>query len=287
MVRKRMLMLGCVTLLLSGGCSGKSDYAEVSADVADSFPLQAEAAGENPQLIDSDGPYAILHTTAGDVTILLYPEQAPKAVENFITLAREGYYDGTRFHYVKKNELNQTGLPGDPEETERSIWGDPFESEFDNGLYNFRGAVGMANIDGNLSQFYLLVMDKKQEDERIIPASLYMNELILTRGQELNERARQESLSEADIAAFETDLNEEIQAISTDGVPEEYAKKYAAAVSRYDEVGGAWSLDYKHTVFGQIVEGLNVADAISQVKVSAEDRRPKKDVVIESIEIVE
>ncbi|MGL5437031.1 MAG: peptidylprolyl isomerase [Lachnospiraceae bacterium] len=287
MDKRRILILGCAALLLLGGCTGKEDYAEVSADIADSFPIAAETAGENPQLVHSDGPYAILHTTAGDITILLYPEQAPKSVENFITLAREGYYDGTVFHYVKKNELNQTGLPGDPEETERSMWEDSFESEFDNGLYNFRGAVGMANIDGNLSQFYLLVMDKKQEDERIIPANLYMNELILMRGQELNERGQQESLSEEDLVAFEDELNNEIQAIATDGVPEEYAQKYEPVARRYDEVGGAWSLDYNNTIFGQIVEGLNVADAISQVKVSAENRRPKKDVVIESIEIVE
>ncbi|MGL6199571.1 MAG: peptidylprolyl isomerase [Lacrimispora sphenoides] len=46
-------------------------------------------------------------------------------------------------------------------------------------------------------------------------------------------------------------------------------------------------MDYGHTVFGQIVEGLNVAEAITQVKVSAEERKPKKDVVIESVEIVD
>ena len=91
-------------LLLAGltGCQKSGSYAEVSADIADTFPIEAKAAGENPQLIGSDGPYAVLHTTAGDITVLLYEKEAPKAVENFVQLAKQGYYDGSRFFYVKK-----------------------------------------------------------------------------------------------------------------------------------------------------------------------------------------
>ncbi len=276
-----------ISMAVLGGCGSKQTYADVAPDIADSFPLKAEPAGENPQFADSAGPYAVLHTTAGDITILLYPDQAPKAVENFVTLAKEGYYDGTLFHYAKNGELTQTGLPGDSEAEERSIWEEPFEDEFDDGLHNFRGAVGMANAYGNLSQFYLLVQNKKPEDERIIPANLYMNELIQIRMEELNQRAAEETLGETKLMQFETDLNAEIQAIATDGIPAEYEEKYRPVVERYYEIGGGWSLDYKNTVFGQIVDGLNIAEAIAQVKVNAQDRKPKKDVVIESIEIVE
>ena len=292
--KSKMIPLVCLaslTALLAAGCGTKENYAEASPDIADSFPLQAEAA-ENPQLIHSDGPRAILHTTAGDITILLYPEQAPKAVENFIGLAKEGYYDGSLFHYAKKDELTQGGRPADPEAYDRSLWDEPFEDETDNGLYNFKGAVAMAgdgghNPNSNLSQFYLLVKEDIPDDDRIIPANCYMNELKAMRLEEFRVLSRQKQLSEAEIQKFEDDLNAEIQAIATDGVPEEYAPKYAPVAERYKEVGGFWGFDYQFTVFGQIVEGLNVAEGITQVKVSAEDRKPKKDVVIESIEIIE
>ncbi|MFV0242805.1 MAG: peptidylprolyl isomerase [Lacrimispora sphenoides] len=286
-----LVCLAGLTAVLVTGCVKKQSYAEVSPDIADSFPIKAEPA-ENPQLVESDGPYAILHTTAGDVTILLYPEQAPKAVENFIGLSKEGYYNGSLFYYAKRGELTQGGKPGDPEAEERSLWGDPFEDEVDNGLYHFKGAVAMAGDGGNtrnsnLSQFYLLVREEIPEDDRIIPANCYMNDLMNLRLKELEELSKEKELSKEEIQKFEDDLNEEIQAIATDGIPSEYEEKYAPVAARYSQVGGAWGLDYGHTVFGQIVEGLNVAEAITQVKVSAEERKPKKDVVIESVEIVD
>lgn len=286
-----LVCLAALTAVLAAGCAKKQTYAEVSSDIADSFPIQAEPA-ENPQLTNSGGPRAIVHTTAGDITILLYPKQAPKAVENFIGLAKEGYYDGSLFYYAKRGELTQGGKPGDQKADERSLWGEAFEDETDNGLYHFKGAVAMAGDGGytsnsNLSQFYLLVKEEIPEDDRIIPANCYMNDLMKLRLKDLEALGREKELSEEEIKTFEDDLNEEIKAIATDGVPEEYEEKYVPVAARYGQVGGAWGLDYKHTVFGQIVEGLNVAEAITQVKVSAEDRKPKKDVVIESVEIIE
>jgi len=286
--QKKVLLaaLAVLTVLLAGGCGKKT---EAVPDIGDSFPIRAEPAGSNPQLVYSEGPYAILHTTAGDITILLYPDQAPRAVENFITLASEGYYDKSLFHYAKWGELTQTGRPAKAGTAETSIWGGPFEAEFDNGLYHFKGAVGMAG-DGennNLSQFYLLVQDTVPDDGRIVPANFYMNELITMRIGELNERSLESAPDEEELQQFEDDLNAEIQAIATAGVPEEYGKKYEAAAQQYQTVGGAWSLDYHYTVFGQIVEGFNVAEAITRVKVEAATRKPKKDVVIESIEIRE
>lgn len=298
------IMLSAVLL---GGCGEKETYAEVQ-DIADSFPLEAETAGENPQQAVSGGPYAVVHTTAGDITILLYPEQAPKAVENFIGLAKAGYYDGSSFYYVKRDELVQGGRPaaldeyvgseaaekGEPapeEARERSLWDVPFEDEFDDGLHHYPGAVGMAGaVNGenqNLSQFYFLVQDTKAEDERVIPANLYMNELLRMKFWELNEKNKDTKMSEEELKQFEDDLNKEIQRISTVGVPEEYAKKYEPVVETYQKVGGAWSLDYKYTVFGQIVKGMNVAKAMTEVKVDANTRKPKKDILINSIEIVD
>ena len=287
----RRACLAVLAAMIVTGCTKKQSFVETSQDIADSFPIQAEPA-ENPQLVESDGPYAILHTTAGNVTILLYPKQAPKAVENFIGLANEGYYNGSLFYYAKREELTQGGKPGDPEAEEKSLWGDPFEDEVDNGLYHFKGAVAMAGDGGNtrnsnLSQFFLLVRAVIPDDDRIIPDNCYMNDLLNLRLKDLEKLGKDEVLTDEEIQKFEDDLNKEIQAIATDGVPSEYEAKYAPVAARYSQVGGAWGLDYCHTVFGHIVKGLNVAEAITQVKVSAEERKPKKDVVIESIEIVD
>ena len=297
-----------VCLALCAGCGKREEYAQEKADIADSFPIAAEPVEENPQIAVSDGPYAVVHTTAGDVTVLLYPQQAPKAVENFIALAQQGYYDGSSFYYAKRDELVQGGRPaaldaymgsgaaetGEPVpegNEERSIWGVGFEDEFDDGLHHFPGAVGMAGAangaDQNLSQFYFLVQDKKAEDSREISASLYLNELIPHRTDELNEMSRMASLSDAQMQEFEDGLNAEIQQIATEGVPEPYKRRYEPAVRQYEKLGGAWGLDYKHTVFGQIIKGYNVAKAMSQVKVEASGRRPRREILIEEIEILD
>lgn len=134
--------------------------------------------------------------------------------------------------------------------------------------------------DQNLSQFYFTVSEEKPEDERVVSASMYVNELMRQAEEELEEKTAETDLTEEEIEAFEAEWNARIQSINTEGIPEEY-------MERYRELGGKWGLDYKQTVFGQIVDGMNVAQAITQVKVNAADRSPKKEICIESIEILE
>lgn len=303
-VRLAAAVLAVAALL--GGCGGsergrRGDYAEAIMDIADQFPIQAEPAGENPQLIGSDGPYAVVHTDAGDITILLYEKEAPETVKNFVALARESYYDGSQFFYVKKGELAQTGKPaakagetdpnGEPLKfgEERSSTGKPIPDEFHDGLHNFPGAVGMAGLgeDQNLSQFYFTVSQEKPEDDRVVSASFYVNELMRQATAELNQRGKEKTLSEKEIQDFEDELNQKIQSINTEGIPTAYSQRYQPAVEQYGKVGGIWSLDYKQTIFGQIVEGFNVAEAITQVMVNAADRSPKKEIRIQSIEILD
>lgn len=301
-----LLLLGVVAYQIKRNQS----YMITVEDIADSFPLRAVPVKSNPQLVSSDGPYAVIHTTAGDITILLYPEQAPKAVENFISLAEEGYYDGSDFYFVKKDDIAQAGKPmaGNPAaETielpdgeipryalERSKWDEPFDDEFDDGLHNFTGAVAMAGsaygANQNQSQFYFIVRDEKPAEELIPSAYFYMNELITVRLNSFREKYKEATASEAEIKEFEDSLNEEIASIGEGdnaGIPKEFLERYKPAVEQYMKVGGMPSLDYKATVFGQIVDGFNIAKAITQVKVDPSTRSPKKDVIIESIEIKE
>ena len=158
-----------------------------------------------------DMQVAIMNTDQGEIDFVLFADQAPKAVENFVTHAKEGYYNGVTFHRVIDDFMIQTGDPTGTGSGGESIWGEPFEDEFSPDLYNFRGAVSMANSgeDTNGSQFFIVQAD--------------------TMDQELN------------------------------GWP-------TLAEEKYHEVGGTPWLDQVHTVFGQVISGMDVVDAIADLE---------------------
>ncbi|SOC31855.1 putative peptidyl-prolyl cis-trans isomerase [Brochothrix thermosphacta] len=108
--------------------------------------------------IEKGQPVATIETTEGTVKIKLFPKEAPKAVENFVTHAKDGYYDGLLFHRVIDNFMIQSGDPKGDGTGGESIWKKPFKNEISNNLYHFRGALAMANAgpDTNGSQFYIV-----------------------------------------------------------------------------------------------------------------------------------
>ena len=130
-----------------------------------------QEVGEDINLVQFDSKYsrqtAVIKTNIGSIKIALYPEKAPKACENFITLSEEGFYNGLKFteiiddYYVKAGDP-QDGTGG------RSIWDKPFPNETDPELWNFSGAVGMASMERNKngSQFYII--NAKSVDERTV-----------------------------------------------------------------------------------------------------------------------
>ncbi len=101
---------------------------------------------------------AVMHTNMGDIAIRLFPEDAPKAVENFTTHAKNGYYDGIVFHRVIKDFMIQGGDPTATGCGGESIWGENFKDEFTPELHNLRGALSMANAGPgtNGSQFFIV-----------------------------------------------------------------------------------------------------------------------------------
>ena len=104
---------------------------------------------------------AIMHTNMGDISIRLFPDHAPKAVENFTTHAKDGYYDGIVFHRVIKDFMIQGGDPTATGCGGESIWGRNFKDEFCYELHNLRGALSMANAGPgtNGSQFFIVQAD--------------------------------------------------------------------------------------------------------------------------------
>ncbi|KIH76438.1 peptidyl-prolyl cis-trans isomerase B (cyclophilin B) [Geoalkalibacter ferrihydriticus] len=110
--------------------------------------------------MEKKNPEVVLHTSHGDITIELYPEQAPASVENFLTYVRDGFYDGTIFHRVISNFMIQGG--GMTPDMNNKKTNAPIKNEADNGLKNERGTLAMARtqvIDSATSQFFINVTD--------------------------------------------------------------------------------------------------------------------------------
>ena len=105
-----------------------------------------------------EGPIATIKTNHGDMHIKLFPEHAPKTVANFIALSKDGYYDGVIFHRIIKDFMIQGGDPTGTGMGGESIYGESFEDEFSEELYNVRGALSMANAGPNTngSQFFIV-----------------------------------------------------------------------------------------------------------------------------------
>jgi cyclophilin family peptidyl-prolyl cis-trans isomerase len=149
---------------------------------------------------------ATMHTNHGPIQLELFSDDAPKTVDNFLKLSRDGYYDGLVFHRVIKDFMVQGGCP---EGTGTGGPGYEFEDEI-NDHKVVRGALAMANRGPNTngSQFFI---------------------------------------------------------VTTDAAP--------------------W-LDGKHTVFGQVTDGMDSVDSIEGAPTGAQDR-PLEDAVIERVEVHE
>ena len=182
---------------------------------------------------------AVMHTNMGDIKIKLFPEKAPKTVENFVTHSKNGYYNGLKFHRVINDFMIQGGDPRGNGTGGESIWGGSFSDEFDPELHNLRGALSMANSgpDTNGSQFFIV-------QAREVPSNML----------------------------------EQMRDLEDNGFP-------ADITAAYEALGGTPWLDFRHTVFGQVTEGMDVVDAIAAV--DTVNDVPRSNRIIESIEVTE
>jgi peptidyl-prolyl cis-trans isomerase B (cyclophilin B) len=179
---------------------------------------------------------AVMETSQGNIKIKLFPEFTPKTVENFLTHAKNGYYDGVIFHRVIKDFMIQGGDPQGTGMGGESIWGSTFEDEFSMNLFNLRGALSMANAGPGTNGSQFFIVQAKNVDSRM--------------GDQMKQA----------------------------GYPEEI-------ITAYMERGGTPWLDHKHTVFGQVVEGMDIVDKIVNLETTQGDR-PAEDVVIKSIQVL-
>lgn len=186
-------------------------------------------------LSKAQGPKAIIKTNLGTIEVQLFEKLATKTVKNFVELAKKGYYDGVTFHRVIPDFMIQGGDPTGTGRGGESIYGHPFEDEFSEQLFNFNGALSMANAGPNTngSQFFIVSNEH-------VPANM-------------------------------------IDQMKMVGYPQK-------VIDRYKENGGTPWLDHRHTVFGQVIKGMDVVQAISKVERDQMDK-PKDDVVMEMVTI--
>jgi peptidyl-prolyl cis-trans isomerase B (cyclophilin B) len=240
------------------------------------------------QFTQCEGPRAIMHTNMGDITIQLYPEVAPKTVENFVTLAKKGYYNGLIFHRVIKDFMIQGGDPNGTGAGGESIYGAKFEDECSQELHNFRGALSMANAGPNTngSQFFI-VQNSQAPTQDIDALAVQVACYELLNDAKRRVQMMQEALEDAPkIQAYIDEVNTKLNDYQSQGLPED-VKEYATEIAKkYAEVGGTFHLDFAHTVFGQVIDGMKVVDDIANVRTARADR-PLHDVTIDSIDIVE
>ena len=111
---------------------------------------------------------AIIKTNRGDMTFKLNAVAAPKAVENFASHSKNGYYDGLIFHRVIKDFMIQGGDPTGTGMGGESIWGDSFEDEFSIDARNYYGALSMANAGPNTNGSQFFIVEAKSVPESLI-----------------------------------------------------------------------------------------------------------------------
>ncbi|MDT2760311.1 peptidylprolyl isomerase [Enterococcus xiangfangensis] len=182
----KKLMIGAslmVALGLFAACSSNNSTQETKETSTKTTESSVDLNKlELPQLNDevTDDEYLVeLVTTKGNIKIKLFPEQAPKAVENFVTHAKDGYYNDTTFHRVIQEFMIQGGDPKGDGTGGESIWKKGFKTEDSNQLYNIRGALSMARSSSrssNGSQFFIVT--NKDDVSDGLPIQYYPEKII-------------------------------------------------------------------------------------------------------------
>ena len=185
----------------------------------------------------------IISTGMGDMTIVLYDE-TPKHRDNFIKLAESGLYDGTIFHRVIQNFMIQGGDPESKNATPEKMLGNggpgyTIPAEFNTKFFHKKGALAAARQGDNVNP-------KKESSG---------SQFYIVQGKKV---------SQDELNLFQSRSNIKMS-------PEQ--------IKAYTTVGGAYHLDGAYTVFGEVIEGMDVIDKIASVQTNNMDL-PLQDIKI-------
>lgn len=243
-----------------------------------------------------------IETTAGDIVVKLYNE-TPKHRDNFIKLAEDGTYEGTLFHRVIKDFMIQAGDPKSKNAAKGQMLGSgdvgytvPAEFVYPK-YFHKKGALSAARQGDNVNpekassgcQFYI-VTGKVYSDSTLLGMEQQMNQMRFNnlfntlaskhakdiyKMRKAGDQEGLMNLQDTLIAQVEKQLA---------GQPE--FRFTPEQVKAYTTVGGTPHLDGEYTVFGEVLEGMEVVDKIQRVKTDRNDR-PEEDVKIIKVEVLD
>ena len=234
-----------------------------------------------------------ISTSLGDITVRLYDE-TPLHRDNFIKLAKEGYYDGTLFHRVIKDFMIQGGDPeskGAPAGKQLGVGGPDYtiEAEIHPELIHKRGALAAARQGDEVnperrssgSQFYI-VWGQTYNQGQLQQLS---KQIVMQQTQQIFNAMALEHREE--IMQMRRDRNREgLMALQDKLASEAEAKAKATATGltegqkqAYSSIGGTPHLDGQYTVFGEVVEGLDIVEKLQNCATSRGDR-PVNDITM-------
>lgn len=295
-----LLMAVCLMAAVLTGCAGttadKDDTGKSSASdhtpkadgkrivdngVGTAYP--DKDYGFQTELPQKGETVAVLHTSMGDISIRFFPEGAPKAVKNFLELAKKGYYNGLTFHRVINDFMIQGGDPKGDGSGGKSYEGGTFNDEFDQKLLNIRGSLAMANSGPNTngSQFFI-----NQSRPDSFSRNNYDYDKMYKQYQDYYDYY---ASSSSEFKSYYATVDDFIAANGgicplPDMVPDAVWNLYEKNGGNI-HLDGAWRASGGHTVFGQVYDGMDVVDAIAAVDVT-DQSKPLKAVTIDRIDII-
>jgi Peptidyl-prolyl cis-trans isomerase (rotamase) - cyclophilin family len=245
-----------------------------------------------------------IETTMGDIVVKLY-DKTPKHRDNFVKLAKEGTYEGTLFHRVIKDFMIQAGDPESKTATQDQSLGSgdvgytiPAEFVYPE-YFHKKGVLSAARMGDQVNpkkessgcQFYIVTGKVATEDE-----------LKKMESQRNSPQLKQHKVFQELVGKNRSKIEKMQKANDTDGLMklqeefEQEAQKQAEKIpdfkftpeqiKEYTTVGGTPHLDNEYTVFGEVVEGMDVVDKIQRVETKAQDR-PVEDVRIIKVTVQE